>query len=106
MKTLMTICLASLPLLADAQTANTPGGSASTGTPLEQAQTTPSTSDTTRISRSTAKSVGSNVTNKQAESNSATSDHPLFKPSGRPSQVMPAESNSATADHNGSAAPR
>jgi|GEM_PF-4241572 len=49
---IVAIGLVALPLAAFAQTANTPGGSAATGTPLEQdkispARTTPKTTATT-----------------------------------------------------------
>ena len=40
-KTLLAALIASVPLLVHAQTANTPGGSASTGTPLDQTKTDP-----------------------------------------------------------------
>ena len=38
---LIALTLAALPLLAQAQTANTPGGQAATGTPIDQTRTTP-----------------------------------------------------------------
>ncbi len=49
-----------LPLLASSQTANTPGGSASTGTPLDQTRSSPSSNApaTTSTSPSTTNPTG------------------------------------------------
>ena len=40
-RTLLALGIAALPFVVQAQTANTPGGSASTGTPIEQTKTAP-----------------------------------------------------------------
>ena len=97
-----TLLVAALPLMLHAQTANTPGGSVSTGTPLDQSKSAPqkTTPSTTATSPTATNPSGSTSTDgkaaRKARRSSAAKDGTATPPGDVPTYPAPAKDGTPT----------